>query len=155
MASPSMVHRTGDTLVVRSVVSGDQLFKDGSETPANEPALPLDGLPEEELEDELDLPECKIKRNYICQHCNFFTQNPRSYLYHLKDVHKEKIKVYYTHIIKKNTNLYKTILNNLLKLNVSGEILPLSIVIFGEIGKKEKMKKKVVFANVSKTTLRN
>lgn len=94
MASPSMVHRTGDTLVVRSVVSGDQLFKDGSETPVTEPTLPPDGLPEEELEDELDLPQCKIKRNYICQHCNFFTQNPRSYLYHLKDVHKEKIKVY-------------------------------------------------------------
>ena len=41
-----------------------------------------------------------------------------------------------------------------MKLNVSGEIFPLSIVIFGEIWKKEK-KKKVVFANVSKTTLRN
>ena len=36
---------------------------------------------------------------------------------------------------KKNTNLYKTIKNNLLKLNVSGEILPLSIVNFGEIWK--------------------
>ena len=43
-----------------------------------------------------------------------------------------------------------------MKLNVSGEILPLSIVNFVEFEKKRKMKKKkVVFANVSKTTLRN
>ena len=43
-----------------------------------------------------------------------------------------------------------------MKLNVSGEILPLSIVNFLGIWKKEKWKKKkVVFANVSKTTLRN
>ena len=43
-------------------------------------------------------------------------------------------------IIKKNTNLYKTTKNNLLKLNVSGEILPLSIVNFVEFEKKEKSK---------------
>ena len=44
-----------------------------------------------------------------------------------------------------------------MKLNVSGEILPLSIVNFVEFEKKEKWKKKkkVVFVNVSKTTLRN
>ena len=48
---------------------------------------------------------------------------------------------------KKNTNLYKTILKNLLKLNVSGEILPLSIVNFEEFEKKkEKMKKKKLFS---------
>ena len=36
-------------------------------------------------------------------------------------------------------------MNDLLKLNVSGEILPSLIVIFGEIWKKkEKMKKKIV-----------
>ncbi|XP_046385306.1 uncharacterized protein LOC124155494 [Ischnura elegans] len=39
------------------------------------------------------LPQCKIKRNYIC-HCNYFTQNPRLYLYHLRDVHGERIRVY-------------------------------------------------------------
>ena len=45
-----------------------------------------------------------------------------------------------------------------MKLNVSGEILPLSIVNFLEFEKKIKMKKKkkkVVFVKVSKTTLRN
>ena len=43
-----------------------------------------------------------------------------------------------------------------MKLNVSGEILPLSIVNFVEFEKKEKWKKKkVVFVKVSKTTLRN
>ena len=40
---------------------------------------------------------------------------------------------------KKNTNLYKTILNDLLKLNVSEEILPLLIVNFWEIWKKKKL----------------
>ena len=50
----------------------------------------------------------------------------------------------------------KTIKKNLLKLNVSGEILPLSIVNFVEFEKKKKNEKKqVVFVNVSKTTLRN
>ena len=49
--------------------------------------------------------------------------------------------------MKKNTNLYKTIKKNLLKLNVSGEILPLSIVIY-QFEKKKKMKRKVVFVNV-------
>ena len=46
-----------------------------------------------------------------------------------------------------------------MKLNVSGEILPLSIVNFVEFEKKRKMKKKkkkkVFFVKVSKTTLRN
>ena len=42
-----------------------------------------------------------------------------------------------------------------MKLNFSGEILPLSIVNFVEFEKKRKMKKKVVFVKVSKTTLRN
>lgn len=74
MSAPSMVHRSGDTLVVRSVVSGDHIY--------------------EESEDETDLPQCKIKRNYTCTHCTYYTQNPRSYLYHLKDEHGEKIRVY-------------------------------------------------------------
>ncbi|KAJ4431354.1 hypothetical protein ANN_19951 [Periplaneta americana] len=74
MSAPSMVHRSGDNLVVRSVMSGDPIY--------------------EESEDESDLPQCKIKRNYTCTHCTYYTQNPRSYLYHLKDEHGEKIKVY-------------------------------------------------------------
>uniref|UniRef100_A0A182YB87 C2H2-type domain-containing protein n=1 Tax=Anopheles stephensi TaxID=30069 RepID=A0A182YB87_ANOST len=42
----------------------------------------------------LVLPQCKIKRNYSCGSCNYFTQNPRCYLTHLRDTHGEKISVY-------------------------------------------------------------
>ncbi|KAL7741582.1 hypothetical protein ACLKA6_019355 [Drosophila palustris] len=38
-----------------------------------------------------ELPQCKIRRNYSCTSCAFFTQNPRSHLSHLRDVHGEKI----------------------------------------------------------------
>lgn len=51
----------------------------------------------DELEDEdqdEDLPQCKIKRNYACPECSYFTQNPRFYLYHLKTVHRHKIRIY-------------------------------------------------------------
>lgn len=84
MSVPSMVHRSGDTLVVRSVVSGDALFTEDQE------------YGDELLDcvDEKDLPECKIKRNYSCASCDYFTQNPRHYLYHLRDVHNEKVKIY-------------------------------------------------------------
>lgn len=37
------------------------------------------------------LPQCKIKRNYSCSNCTFFTQNPRQYLMHLRDIHGEKL----------------------------------------------------------------
>ncbi|KAH8376636.1 hypothetical protein KR093_000546, partial [Drosophila rubida] len=47
--------------------------------------LPMDTRNEEEL------PQCKIRRNYSCNSCAFFTQNPRSHLSHLRDVHGEKI----------------------------------------------------------------
>lgn len=40
---------------------------------------------------EQQLPQCKIKRNYSCSSCTYFTQNPRKYLTHLRDVHGEKI----------------------------------------------------------------
>ncbi|XP_023031630.1 zinc finger protein 142 [Drosophila willistoni] len=40
---------------------------------------------------EDDLPQCKIRRNYSCNQCAFFTQNPRSHLSHLRDVHGERI----------------------------------------------------------------
>ncbi|KRT82082.1 hypothetical protein AMK59_3433, partial [Oryctes borbonicus] len=81
MSVPSMVHRSGDTLIVRSVVSGDALF-------ASEDDLG------DEYVDGKALPECKIKRNYSCSSCEYFTQNPRHYLYHLRDVHHEKVKIY-------------------------------------------------------------
>lgn len=55
--------------------------------------------PEEEeevegYEDDSELPQCKIKRNYACPECAYFTQNPRTYLYHLKNEHKHKLRVY-------------------------------------------------------------
>lgn len=80
MSVPSMVHRSGDSLIVRSVVSGDALFASAGDvvSAAAEP----------------DLPECKVKRNYSCNSCDFFTQNPRHYLYHLRDVHAEKVRIY-------------------------------------------------------------
>ncbi|KAB7500836.1 RE1-silencing transcription factor [Armadillidium nasatum] len=40
------------------------------------------------------LPECRNKRSYICGYCNMKTNNPREYLYHLKDTHGESIKIF-------------------------------------------------------------
>lgn len=159
-----MVQRAGDTLIVRRVVSGEQLIldQDGSilenyrrdqndrssdieveeSSPTHNSTLPIPlNLPavvaalafqqqqqqkQQQLEAELNLkaknsnnaesentgnlqsnqhlqdneqkhdndynlPQCKIKRNYSCNNCPFFTQNPRLYLTHLRDVHGEKI----------------------------------------------------------------
>lgn len=155
-SAPSMVHRNGDTLIVRRVVSGDQLVLDQrgqSVQDANNSGLDLRKEPKEErksdiqqfqqhhsqyplpislppafvaaltlqaannfkldqsrtesyqqdrqdfdqdqIEDKSDsesnLPQCKIKRNYSCNNCSFFTQNPRKFLVHLRDLHGEKI----------------------------------------------------------------
>lgn len=147
-AAPSMVHRNGDTLIVRRVVSGDQLVldqrgqsvQDGSsgldlrkepkeekksENPQFPYQIPLQLPPalvaaftlqaannlkfdqsrgdfqdrpdydqdiaDDKSDSEANLPQCKIKRNYSCNNCNFFTQNPRKFLVHLRDVHGEKI----------------------------------------------------------------
>lgn len=40
------------------------------------------------------LPQCKVKRNYACAKCAYYTQNPRSFLHHQKNVHAERLKVY-------------------------------------------------------------
>ncbi|XP_017785914.1 PREDICTED: uncharacterized protein LOC108569018 isoform X2 [Nicrophorus vespilloides] len=99
MSVPSMVHRSGDTLVVRSVVSGDALYGSGDDVDNSDSCPPEDNNksslspPSANVSDK-DLPECKVKRNYSCGHCEFFTQNPRSYLYHLRDIHSEKIRIY-------------------------------------------------------------
>lgn len=113
---PSMVHRSGDTLVVRSVVSGDPLYEDvfSSYSTAISTSNKL-GFYNDDHKQHQDrsqghcaadlnppgrhphddnLPECKVKRNYSCSTCDYFTQNPRNYLYHLRDVHREKVKVY-------------------------------------------------------------
>ncbi|KAG8290710.1 hypothetical protein J6590_077561 [Homalodisca vitripennis] len=46
------------------------------------------------VDDDGELPQCKIRRNYACPECSYFTQNPRFFLYHLKNVHKQKIRIY-------------------------------------------------------------
>lgn len=40
------------------------------------------------------LPQCKVKRNYACAKCTYYTQNPRSFLHHQKNVHAERLRVY-------------------------------------------------------------
>uniref|UniRef100_T1IPP2 C2H2-type domain-containing protein n=1 Tax=Strigamia maritima TaxID=126957 RepID=T1IPP2_STRMM len=37
---------------------------------------------------------CKVQRTYQCHTCDLVTRNPRDYLYHLRDEHGEKLKVY-------------------------------------------------------------
>ncbi|XP_026737686.1 uncharacterized protein LOC113500940 isoform X2 [Trichoplusia ni] len=44
--------------------------------------------------EDSELPQCKIRRNYICTKCKFFTQNPRAYLIHTRDAHFVKLKIY-------------------------------------------------------------
>ncbi|XP_014247772.1 zinc finger protein Xfin-like isoform X2 [Cimex lectularius] len=92
MAAPSMVSRSGDNLVVRSVVSGDALF--GTEDKQEEEFQLFDTSNSGEEDHGGELPQCKIKRNYTCGLCDYYTQNPRFYLYHQKHVHKEKIRIY-------------------------------------------------------------
>ncbi|VVC37480.1 Hypothetical protein CINCED_3A024789 [Cinara cedri] len=40
------------------------------------------------------LPHSKVRRNYTCAKCIFYTQNPRTFLYHQKNVHNEHLHVY-------------------------------------------------------------
>ncbi|XP_050074216.1 uncharacterized protein LOC126561892 [Anopheles maculipalpis] len=127
--APSMVQRSGDKLIVRRVVSGEQVHlseqkptpvpsDDGESTDqqllidrwrrfstdASTTLTSYDDQLTDEGEtsqpgpsskpgDENDqqLPQCKIKRNYSCSRCTYFTQNPRKYLTHLRDTHGEKI----------------------------------------------------------------
>lgn len=122
-----MVQRDGDKLIVRRVVSGDEVFLNQTDSPSSASSSKdaqhqsssasnqslAEIYPREEdlskfgliLEDsaqksstsetgdsiEQQLPQCKIKRNYSCSNCTYFTQNPRKYLTHLRDVHGEKI----------------------------------------------------------------
>lgn len=152
-SAPSMVHRAGDTLIVRRVVSGDQvvldqrgqelqdsgerqgldLRKDSQRDDSNNQQAPHTQLQfltalaaqlaasnfqqqqqqiretsyqqherhdldvetsvdnKQQCDSDANLPQCKIKRNYSCNNCPFFTQNPRKFLIHLRDVHGEKI----------------------------------------------------------------
>ncbi|XP_055613875.1 uncharacterized protein LOC129760280 [Uranotaenia lowii] len=127
MDAPSMVQRDGDKLIVRRVVSGDEVFLNQTDSGSSKDQQSsnqslADSLKllsgEEDLSKfglileqgsakgggqsasvesqggesgEHQLPQCKIKRNYSCSNCTYFTQNPRKYLTHLRDVHGEKI----------------------------------------------------------------
>ncbi|XP_021182842.3 zinc finger protein Xfin [Helicoverpa armigera] len=44
--------------------------------------------------EDFELPQCKIRRNYNCTKCTFYTQNPRAYLFHTRDAHFVKLKIY-------------------------------------------------------------
>ncbi|XP_044727180.1 uncharacterized protein LOC123290885 isoform X2 [Chrysoperla carnea] len=124
MSAPSMVSRSGDSLVIRSVVSGNRLYVDDEDveessttqlktssitdhdakkedvqierTTVSHPTASMkiiEQIPPPTTGDE-DLPQCKVKRNYACNLCSYFTQNPRQHLHHLRDIHKEKVKIY-------------------------------------------------------------
>ncbi|XP_034666091.1 PR domain zinc finger protein 5 [Drosophila subobscura] len=106
MEFPSMVERTGDRLVVRNLFNNTAMYQmpvgnnADDDTGGPEVNLPLLAQEAEWYQDkpaaegELpQLPQCKIRRNYSCGHCAFFTQNPRSHLSHLRDVHGERISI--------------------------------------------------------------
>ncbi|XP_050715478.1 uncharacterized protein LOC126998114 isoform X3 [Eriocheir sinensis] len=62
------------------------------------------------FQDGGSLPQCRLKRNYTCVHCGINTQNPREYLYHLRDDHGEKMKVFEcSHCIYASKNHQKLI----------------------------------------------
>lgn len=104
-----MVHRSGGgSLAVRNVTSGDAFEKvddgvrDADDEDGNQQQIAgnetttttIIGSISEEEPPSKELPDCKVRRNYTCPCCDFFTQNPRLYLYHLRDVHNQRIKVY-------------------------------------------------------------
>ncbi|CAH1133376.1 unnamed protein product [Ceutorhynchus assimilis] len=107
MSVPSMVHRSGIS-AVRNAVSGDAFHEPTDDVPdaiedvdvvvppaaAAPPAANNDDDDCDRTSSSKELPDCKVRRNYTCTSCDFFTQNPRIYLYHLRDVHRQKIKVY-------------------------------------------------------------
>lgn len=130
MTSPSMVHRTGDTLVIRSLVSGNQLYVNNTDsgTEQNLSEDLSDNNEDYQLDpiDEKDLPQCKIRRNYSCSNCNYFTQNPRHFLYHLRDVHKEKVKIYECPNCLYASKHFQKLLRHLKMVHSSGDNIELS-----------------------------
>lgn len=92
-------HRSGNGSIVRRSSNSDSSFQttpSGAEDGRDDNLL-QDAVSEENDVDDAaskDLPDCKVKRNYTCSNCDFFTQNPRVFLYHLRDVHQERVRVY-------------------------------------------------------------
>lgn len=82
-------------MAVRNVVSGDAFHEPATDVPdAGEDADERLAATSTDDDRSKELPDCKVRRNYTCPSCDFFTQNPRLYLYHLRDVHNQKIRVY-------------------------------------------------------------
>lgn len=85
---------------VNEQINGDDSFEpeDYASFEESEASLDQEPSPEPEAQPEGevdgDLPQCKIKRNYACPECPYFTQNPRIFLYHLKNFHQHKIRIY-------------------------------------------------------------
>lgn len=95
MSVPSMVyHRSGGNLAVRNVVSDDAFHEPAADVSDADEDVVVDERPAAANDRSKELPDCKVRRNYTCSSCDFFTQNPRLYLYHLRDDHKQKIKVF-------------------------------------------------------------
>ena len=76
----------GDEVNGLGIIEDDEYINDEEYTPED--------ATNGSLSDEKTLPECRLKRNYCCVHCGINTQNPRQYLYHLRDDHGEKMKVF-------------------------------------------------------------
>nr|XP_045616130.1 uncharacterized protein LOC123769175 isoform X3 [Procambarus clarkii] len=60
----------------------------------NDDELSPEGIVNGTVSDGKSLPQCRLKRNYCCAHCGINTQNPREHLYHLRDSHGERMKVF-------------------------------------------------------------
>ncbi|CAH1983972.1 unnamed protein product [Acanthoscelides obtectus] len=103
----SMVHRSVNGLVVRSLFDPPPLQSSPQHLASTSAGVcdvesvattTSDGDADEDdaaaASPAAGLPDCKVKRNYTCSACDFFTQNPRQYLYHLRDSHNEKVKIY-------------------------------------------------------------
>ncbi|XP_049533284.1 uncharacterized protein LOC125949888 [Anopheles darlingi] len=86
MDVPSMVQRSGDQLIVRRVVSGEQVILSNYIKSEQSPEQVVD-----DVQQSARLPQCRVKRNYTCSQCSYCSQNPREYLTHLRDTHGEKI----------------------------------------------------------------
>lgn len=92
-------HRSGNGSIVRRSSNSDASFHttpSGAEDGRDDDHLQEAASEENAVDDAAskDLPDCKVKRNYTCSSCDFFTQNPRVFLYHLRDVHQERVRVY-------------------------------------------------------------
>lgn len=93
------LHRSGNGSIVRRSSNSDASLHttpSGAEDGRDDDLLQDAASEENDVHVAIskDLPDCKVKRNYTCSNCDFFTHNPRVFLYHLRDVHQERVRVY-------------------------------------------------------------